>query len=111
MAQHQADVVRLYQPRERARARALSEGLRAVRHTAWPAVRRKRLSAAAGCSGGEPGTLGHQRIDAEEEMNARHLCCAIGLMAFALIAHGQAAQSSWTPPRTPEGHPDFQGVW
>jgi hypothetical protein len=44
-------------------------------------------------------------------MNARHLCFAIGLTAFALIARGQAAQSTWTPPRTPEGHPDFQGVW
>ena len=44
-------------------------------------------------------------------MNARRLCLAIGLMAAVLTAQGLTAQSTWTPPRTPDGHPDFQGVW
>jgi hypothetical protein len=33
--------------------------------------------------------------------------------AFALLAspHSAAAQSRWTPARTPDGQPDLQGVW
>src|SRR6185369_8952059 len=26
-------------------------------------------------------------------------------------SQGLTAQSTWTPPRMPDGHPDFQGVW
>jgi len=43
-------------------------------------------------------------------MITRRLSLTIGLLTAVLIAQGHA-QSTWTPPRTPEGHPDFQGVW
>ena len=54
MAEHQTDVVRLYQPGKRARPGALPTGLRALRDTARSTVRCERLSAAARCAGGEP---------------------------------------------------------
>jgi len=34
----------------------------------------------------------------------------LGLAALVLAAQFPSAQT-WTPPRTPDGHPDFQGVW
>jgi hypothetical protein len=55
-------------------------------------------------------------------MNVRSLCLVTGLTALVFVAQGQLAPDSvgaqsqagkqtWTLPRTPEGRPDFQGVW
>lgn len=32
-------------------------------------------------------------------------------LALAVAVHAQASQTKWTPPRTPDGHPDLQGHW
>src|SRR5215510_10696891 len=55
-------------------------------------------------------------------MNHSRLCLMVGLTALVSAAPGQLAPSSvaaqstaggqaWTQRRTPEGRPDFQGVW
>ena len=33
------------------------------------------------------------------------------VLIFAAAAFAQPAKKSWTMPRTPDGHPDLQGVW
>ena len=54
-------------------------------------------------------------------MKNRFLCIVFGFTALISAAPGQVAQSpvsargksvkTWTPPRTPDGHPDLQGFW
>src|SRR5437588_5748740 len=55
-------------------------------------------------------------------MKYRCLCFVVGLTAFHSLAQGQVAHRSasssaepvkqtWTPARTADGHPDFQGYW
>jgi hypothetical protein len=35
----------------------------------------------------------------------------IGLLAIAMAGSSLASAQTWTPPRTPDGHPDLQGIW
>ncbi|MCU1339053.1 MAG: hypothetical protein JWO19_4634, partial [Bryobacterales bacterium] len=55
-------------------------------------------------------------------MNYRYLGFGVGLTALLSMAQGQVAaqpasattkavKQTWTAPRTPDGHPDLQGVW
>jgi hypothetical protein len=55
-------------------------------------------------------------------MKDRYLYFVVGLSALVVVAQGQVApqtalakttsgKGTWTPPRTPEGHPDLQGFW
>jgi hypothetical protein len=44
-------------------------------------------------------------------MNCRCLYFVAGITALVSLAQGQAVQPKWMAPRTPDGHPDFQGGW
>jgi hypothetical protein len=44
-------------------------------------------------------------------MNCRCLYFVAGITALVSLAQGQAVQTNWTAPRTPDGRPDFQGGW
>jgi hypothetical protein len=35
----------------------------------------------------------------------------ISLLAIAMACSWPASAQTWSPPRTPEGHPDLQGIW
>ena len=41
----------------------------------------------------------------------RRLALALTLAAVALVAAAGQEQTNWTPPRTPDGQPDLQGIW
>jgi hypothetical protein len=44
-------------------------------------------------------------------MRARVVTSAVIVAALAAVLSGQVGNKSWSVPRTPDGHPDMQGVW
>ena len=44
-------------------------------------------------------------------MHVRIATSAIIVAALAIVLSGQVANKPWSVPRTPDGHPDMQGVW
>src|SRR5690348_10217555 len=50
----------------------------------------------------------------ERNMRTSHgiVFSLLAALLFAVIpAAGQTKKATWTPPRTPDGQPDLQGVW
>jgi len=39
------------------------------------------------------------------------LCLVLSLLPLEVAGQTRAAAAHWTPARTPDGHPDLQGVW
>src|ERR1041385_3881029 len=55
--------------------------------------------------------LAQKRFKGDFPMRNYVLALMAVLMFAVVSAAGQSAKGTWTPPRTPDGQPDLQGVW